>query len=62
MRVVDAHPLQVTNMTFPVRIALHMSFGLVQLHPLALAVMPGTDDDVILCSTAASRKGLLGLG
>lgn len=48
LRVADGRPLQVTEMTCPVRMALHTSFGPVTLDPFVFAVMPGTDDLLVL--------------
>lgn len=60
VRVVDGHPLQITEILCPVCFALHTISGLVTRHPLALTAMLGTDD-VLVCSIAAPGKSLLGL-
>lgn len=52
LRVADGRPLQVTEMTCPVRIALHTTLGPVTLDRFALAVLPGTDSVLTLeCPT-----------
>lgn len=52
VRIADGRSLQATEMTCPVRIALRTSFGHVALDPFALAVMPETNNVVILrCPT-----------
>lgn len=48
VRVADGRPMQITEMTRPVRIALHTTFGPVALDHFALIVLLGTDDVPVL--------------
>lgn len=56
--VANSRALQITRMTCPVRIALHIRFGPVMLDTFALAVMSGTDDAVILGGPTLDIVGL----
>lgn len=58
MRVADGCPLKVTEMTRSVRISLHTNSGRVKLHHFSLAVMPGTDDMLILGCPILEMLGL----
>ena len=58
LKVADGRVVEVSNKTCPVRIALHTSWGLVQVDPFSFAVMPGNDDVVILGNPTLEAVGI----
>eukprot|EP00903_Cladosiphon_okamuranus_P006086 g5996.t1 len=58
LRAVDGRELTVTEKTCPVRVALHTAWGPVVLDPQPLAVMPGTDDVMIIGKPMLKRLGI----
>lgn len=57
LRLVDGREVVVTAKTCPVRVAVHTGGGPVVLSPQRLAVMPGTEDVLVLGSPALKRMG-----
>eukprot|EP00903_Cladosiphon_okamuranus_P017345 g15980.t1 len=58
LKVVDGREILVTKKTCPLRVALHTSWGPVVLAPEPLAVMPGTDDVMIIGTPMMARLGI----
>lgn len=58
LRVVDGCELLVTEKTCLVRLAIHTAWGPVVVEPQHFAVMPGTDDVVIVGSPTLKRLGI----
>ena len=58
LKVADGRVLEVNKKTCPVRLALHTSWGLVQVDPFSFAVMPGDDDVVILGNPTMKALGI----
>eukprot|EP00903_Cladosiphon_okamuranus_P005335 g5333.t1 len=58
LRAVDGRELTVTEKTCSVRVALHTAWGPVVLDPQPLAVMPGTDDVMIIGKPMLKRLGI----
>ena len=57
LKVADGRVLVVYQGTCPVRIALHISWGLVTMDSFSFAVMPGDDDVVILGNQTFKAAG-----
>eukprot|EP00903_Cladosiphon_okamuranus_P012037 g11302.t1 len=58
LRVIDGREVRVTEKTCPVRVALHTRWGPVVVSPQRFAVVPGTDDVMIIGSPMIKLLGI----
>eukprot|EP00903_Cladosiphon_okamuranus_P015275 g14116.t1 len=58
LRVIDGREVRVTEKTCPVRVALHTRWGPVVVSPQRFAVVPGTDDVMIIGSPMMKLLGI----